>query len=526
MAANVLREATVGYSESLAIFDRPLQDIGIVDDNYIDYYPVNDFTTQGVIQFQVPGNGHDYMDLSSSYLKVTCKIVKKDGSPLPSQKERDVFDEDDDDDEDDVESISSNQQQPAGETESVDEEGSDEDPGTGDEEKRKIAESVAASLLRRANQRRAAAKAAAKPPLHIAAPVNNTLHSIFSRVDVSLQNRMLTESDTPYPYQGYLKALLNTTREMKEGPMQTQLYHKRLAKDAAFNWLFGKEDGDLKTRGLLFDGSNEVDLCGPLYCDIFSISKLIPNGVPLAITLYPSNPEFSLMAPLITPDIKLVITKASYHVRTVEVSAAVLAAQAEVLAMTPAVYMYPKTEVKRFTLPAGLYSTDINDPFTGRVPSELVIGIVSGAASHGNFMKDPFFFDHHNISRVQVTADGADLGQGPIEVKFDDEGAYKSSYLDAYRSLIGSSGNENEAPVGRIEYLDAGHVLYRFVAAPERSNRAGNDSFSEITPLKRTGNVRVSLRFAKALTETMTVIMFATFPGGIKIDKNRAVYEL
>jgi hypothetical protein len=364
--------------------------------------------------------------------------------------------------------------------------------------------------------------------LDVVAPVNNTLHSMFGRVDVSLQNRMLTESDTPYPYQSYLKALLNTTRQMKEGPMQMQLFYKRLPGDRTTNWLLAEANGGLRTRGLLFDGSNEVDMSGPLYCDIFAITKLIPNGVPLAITLYPTNPDFVLTSPMNNPDVKLVITKACYRVCAVEVSPEVLAAHAEVLLTNPAVYTYAKTEVKRFTLAAGLYSTEISDPFTGRVPTELVIGVVTGSASHGSYIEDPFYFGHHNITRVQVTADGADLGEGPMEVKFDDNGAIMSSYTDAYRSLLGASGDENEAPVGRLEFQDGGNVLYRFVAAPEHGGRGvgGTTGEPEITPLKRVGNVRISLRFDKPLTQTMTVIVFAKFPGGIKIDKNRAVTEL
>jgi hypothetical protein len=336
---------------------------------------------------------------------------------------------------------------------------------------------------------------------------------------------MLTESDTPYPYQSYLKALLYTTSQMKEGPMQMQLFHKRVPGDRATNWLLGDANGGLRTRGLLFDGSSEVELSGPLYNDIFSVSKLIPNGVPLAITLYPGNPEFVLTSPMNNPDVKLVITKASFRVCNVDVSPEILAAHAEVLTTNPAVYTFAKTEVKRFTLPAGLFSTDINDPFTGRVPTELVIGIVTGSASHGSYIEDPFFFDHHNISRIQVTADGVDLGEGPIEVKFDDNGGMMSSYIDAYRSLIGASGDENEAPVGRLEYQDGGNVLYRFVAAPEHGS-GGAIGEPEVTPLKRVGNMRISLRFSKALARTMTVIVLAKFPGGIKIDKNRAVTEL
>ena len=40
------------------------------------------------------------------------------------------------------------------------------------------------------------------------------------------------------------------------------------------------------------------------------------------------------------------------------------------------------------------------------------------------------------------------------------------------------------------------------------------------------GNMTVSFRFDKAPERGMCVIMHATYPGGIKVDKSRAVYEI
>jgi hypothetical protein len=356
------------------------------------------------------------------------------------------------------------------------------------------------------------------------APVNNTMHSLFSRVDVYLQNKMVTESDTPYPYQSYLKALLNTTDCEKDGPMQSQLFYKCDKSFDDLNWLVSDEHG-FRTRGLYFDSSNEVELLGGLSSDVFEIGKLIPNGVGLTITLYPATPEFALLSELSNTNAKIVITKATLKLFSVSVSPEIAAAHAEVLQTHPAVYMYTKTEVKRFTLAKGLFSTDVNDPFGGRVPSELVIGVVKARASHGSFTEDPFAFKHFRASRVHVTVDGADIGEGAIETKFVEDSAVRSSYLDAYRSLRGSAGREDECPVSRMAYYEGHNVFYRFVTNPETARNPSSDS-NDVTPLRRLGNVRVSLRFEEELPEAMTVIMFAKFPAGLKIDKNRSVTEM
>jgi hypothetical protein len=555
MSAQVMADSAVGYSEALAIFDKPLTDIGIKRPKFIDYFPMNDYTTQGVIQFQIPGLGNDYMALTHSYLKIKCKIVNKDGSPIVSWK-GDFDGEQAIDENSPLASLRTRRAVPAGKTPQsggantqganaqsggVNTQGANAQSGGantqganaqngGTNTQGANAQSGGAnaqggeSVNSQANAVRGAipANAGREPTINVA-PVNNTLHSIFSRVDVSLQNKVVTESDTNYAYLAYMKALLNTSNAEKEGPMHMQLFYKTDRAPEVLQWIL-TDDESLQTRGAFFDGSNEVELLGVLYCDVFEINKLILNGVGLGITLYPSTPEFALISEDKPLDVKLVITSACFRLCNAEVSAEMRAAHEEVLKEHPAVYTFMKTELKRFTLPKGLFSTDINDPFGGRVPSELVIGLVRGSAAHGLYDQDPFAFEHFNVSRVQVTADGVDLGEGPIEVKYDDNYSVLSSYLDAYRSLRGCNGLDDEAPFSRLSYIHGKNVLYRFVMNAEMSHSANVDS--GVTPLRRVGNVRVSLRFDKELPEATTVIMYAKFPGGVKIDKNRSVTDL
>ena len=43
------------------------------------------------------------------------------------------------------------------------------------------------------------------------------------------------------------------------------------------------------------------------------------------------------------------------------------------------------------------------------------------------------------------------------------------------------------------------------------------------TTIKEGGNVRIELHFAKPLTETVTLIIYASFPKTYKIDASRSV---
>ena len=67
---------------SLCIFDKP----GILTDiqrSYtVDYYPVSSVTSSGPIEFYIPGNSEDYIDLNDIKLYLKIKVTKADGSKI------------------------------------------------------------------------------------------------------------------------------------------------------------------------------------------------------------------------------------------------------------------------------------------------------------------------------------------------------------------------------------------------------------------------------------------------------------
>ena len=80
--AETINDVQTAYPEELSIFEKPIRNLGVKQARCITYYPVNDFSSQGVLQFRVPNNGRTYLDLRKTRLNVTCKIVRKDGSNL------------------------------------------------------------------------------------------------------------------------------------------------------------------------------------------------------------------------------------------------------------------------------------------------------------------------------------------------------------------------------------------------------------------------------------------------------------
>jgi ribonucleoside-diphosphate reductase beta chain len=221
------------------------------------------------------------------------------------------------------------------------------------------------------------------------------------------------------------------------------------------------------------------------------------------------------------PSYKVVITKASLQMTHIDISPTILTAHSEILQTQPAVYPYLSSETKRFAISQGSFSCDIDSIFENRQAQELIIGIVDSEAFHGSFATDPLKFENCGVNYVSCTTDGRSCTNSPIVVKYG-RTAEDSAFTEGYKSLMGVSGVHGVIPFSPLQYFN-GMTLYRFLAEDDQSVVSSGNG---VVPLKRKGNMHVTIRFDKALTKPKTLIMFARFPAGFKIDKNRAVHPL
>ena len=58
------------------------------------------------------------------------------------------------------------------------------------------------------------------------APVNNWLHSLFSQVDVYINDTLVTPSSNTYPFRAYVETLLSYGAEAKKTQLTSQLWYK------------------------------------------------------------------------------------------------------------------------------------------------------------------------------------------------------------------------------------------------------------------------------------------------------------
>lgn len=522
MSQAILNESHIGYSSQLAIFDKIKQNIGSKRSCVTTFYPIND-TSSGLLQFCISNSSTRYLDLRSARLNLTCKITGPNGEPIyPTDIQTKINSSDSD-------SKSGTSENTASDVET--------DP------KAAAADAAAAAAAEAAIAAADATTAKnddnddnyyynTSVPLKIPTSAiranigiaNNFAHSIWSRVDVSIQSKNFSQSDQSYAYMSYLKAMLYSNSDMKESAMQGALFYPDNASGVDDTNPLMTDNRGLQIRSTYFTQGQTVELSTPLHSDIFSINRFLPGSIEIGLTFHPNSPRFYLMSQddkKIVENCKLVIIKSSLDIVLHEIEPAILLAHEQILKSHDAIFPYIRCEIKRIAMAKGLFEFSTDQPFSNFLPSEIVCGILKDSASHGNYKEDGLYFGHCNLASISVTVDNNHLINSPINTQYDDNAPCGGSYLQAYQSLAGVTGEEGVIPVSRLAYRK-GHCLYRFIS--EALTDASHDA--SVIPVKRTGNVRITVRFHKPLESAYNLVLYGAFPAGLKLDSFKNVYQI
>lgn len=70
--------------EELKLFQIPPTEAAVVKSEWKEYCPLSGIGESGAIDFRICSEENEYIDLKRSLLKVTCKVIKEDGSDIPA----------------------------------------------------------------------------------------------------------------------------------------------------------------------------------------------------------------------------------------------------------------------------------------------------------------------------------------------------------------------------------------------------------------------------------------------------------
>ena len=215
--------------------------------------------------------------------------------------------------------------------------------------------------------------------------------------------------------------------------------------------------------------------------------------------------------------------KSAYHVRIkeavlevckVKVAASEQLPLEKVPTTSGAKYPLAYVVTRHFTLAAGASTADVDALFTGQIPTKVIIGLVNNEAFVGSWTKSPYNLAHMDLNQVCLVVDGGPLPAQPWQPDFT-----QGLYAETYHALLKSAGMY---PSDWCNGLSAKQFVGGSMLLPWDLMPDDSGGMAYLLP-RRLGTVKASLRFAKPLPTTMTLLAYAQYDNLVVVDACRTV---
>ena len=352
-------------------------------------------------------------------------------------------------------------------------------------------------------------------------PVNYFIASCFRDVEVYLNSVVVGGNTGLYPYQAYMTALLSYSHEVKDSLLKCGLYAED--RDNMDTVHPSSDAEDKKNAGAKFrfnqtKYSKSFECIGRIHSEIFDQKKLLPNRVQMTIKLIRHDPNFVLMSQKADAKYRINIDEARLYVTVKKIAPHVREAHEQRLLTTNAKYPMKRSHLLFFSRAGGI--SDLSEPnvVNGVLPTKMVIGLVETDAFNGHIQKNPFNFQHFNISQLSVRKNGQEIPYEPLFFNFTD--ADNPQTVMGYFNMMHSLGfwNRNKSnAIDPVNMYKKGYSLFCVNLNPDMSN--GGSRFN----LQQTGNLHLVLKLKQTTTKAITIVCFLEFDAVMEIDKNRKV---
>lgn len=326
---------------------------------------------------------------------------------------------------------------------------------------------------------------------------------------MSINDTFLSEQVPYYATKAYLETLLSYGND--------SICHLRCS-----HWF--SDDGDdienyttnqaFAIRRLLGVESKLIDFCTPLHLDMFHSERCLPPRTPFKLVLKRNPDAFVLMKPANNEnEYKIEMVELKLFVHHVHAHPKITLYNENQLLKKPALFPVTRATVKKFAIPAGMLNKHIPGAYSGKLPRQVVLGLVSSTAMVGRTDKNPYKFHHFDVNRINLRHEGNTIPSVPYEPDYTNE-----LYIRELRGLfdnIGITTDNTGIYVTRESFL-RGSTLYAFDLTGDRCNGAHIHT-------AMSGNIDVEISFKVATPEGVDVICYGVYENTVKLFGDRHV---
>lgn len=334
--------------------------------------------------------------------------------------------------------------------------------------------------------------------------------TIFSQIDISLGDRLISQSSNTYPYRSIIECLVNYDVKTLETNFSAGLFYKDTA--SHMDDPPGGDNAGLNRRQLYTFESDVVELMAPIHSDMFFQEKLLLNGVDVKIRLTRAKDEFCLMRGD-NVNYQLHILSASLFVKKVSLAPPVRLGHAQALLSATAKYPHDHVNLKSYSIPAGSRVSNHENIFLGRLPKSIIIGMVDNDAYTGSYTKNPFAFKNYNLEFLAIYLDGVQYPGKPFQPNYAED----ASVREYYQMVLATGRHlKNSSLAFDRDEFNHGYTLYAFNLTPDENN-------GPHLSLIKSGSLRLETRFRVPLPQTINIIVYAVYDSMLEVSNRRQI---
>ena len=346
-------------------------------------------------------------------------------------------------------------------------------------------------------------------------PIDFILHSIWSGVDIKMNNNLVSESGTNYMYKALMEALLTYDENTKKIQLSNEGFTGDSGDFTQINPDTPPYNHGLKVHHKCFKDFAVVEFVGPLMADICNQDRLILPGVDIDIKLWPTRDEFHLITHPVGLRCKLLIDEIYLNVCKVNVSSEVMTGHDAALEIADSIYPFVRTDIRTFNIAEGNFGMNIEEIWQGEVPTRLVVGLVKSQAYNGDYHLNAYHFEHFDVSDIGFYVNGEATPHPAYKLDLEN-GIYLQGLNSLYK-ITGKTMENSDIGITRDTYQQ-GYTLVGFDVDPTTS-----PDFRYVGK-PREGHTKLDIRFKRGLAALVTIILYVTFPENMAIDQARNVH--
>ena len=249
-----------------------------------------------------------------------------------------------------------------------------------------------------------------------------------------------------------------------------------------------------------------------LSLDISTLTRPLPPNCNFVLNFARNSDDFTILSK--SSEYSLKICDLYLEVTKIIPDASVLNQIERRFISQPMVFPLTRSKLLKYSVPKGVFDGSQYNVFTGEdLPRFILIGFVDQQAFAGAAVKNPYCFQHFNLSEISISHNNLPIPATPYRPDFKNEKFYRmyQSFFDNLGIYHSDSSNAMTPDMYR-----GGMFLVPWDLSPDKCN--GYHRHRGMS-----GEISISLRFAKTTPCVITMIIYAVYETSFTISKTDGV---